>query len=194
MADALHLTIAVLAAGQSRRFGAEDKLAAPLHGTMLGLHVPRTLAHTVAAQHIVIAPTDQHPCAAGWRRNGFEIVVNGHANSGIGSSVALATSHAMRTGADALMICLADMPLVPLSHYARLRKVAARLDNNGIVATLGGTTRLPPACFRDGQFGQLANLQGDIGARSLLKHAQTIACAPDFLVDIDDADSLARLQ
>lgn len=191
--DSFNLSIAVLAAGRSERFGSADKLEAKFQNKMLGHHVTQIVAQIPATSFCVISSAAEHPCAPGWRAAGFEVVANPNSAAGIGTSIALAGELALSRKAGALLICLADMPLVPLSHYLSIAKHAVALNENGIVASSNGSITLPPVCFREGHLAELANLQGDAGARHLLSSAITLDCPPELLVDIDDRATLARL-
>lgn len=188
------LTIAVLAAGQSRRFGEADKLAAPFRGKTLGRHAADTLAAMPACRKWIIAPQQGHACADDWRSAGFEIAINPAASQGMGTSAALAASLALEEGADALLIALADMPLVPLRHFEDIAKTAQNLGQNGIAASSDGTAAMPPACFRHGRFKQLAEARGDTGARSHLAEAHIVHCPPQWLADIDEPGDISRIE
>lgn len=183
------MAVAVLAAGQSRRFGDADKLAAGFRGAMLGLHACRTLSLLPLAQRWVIASDTCHPCAKGWREAGFTVAPNPDAETGMGSSVALAAKLARESGVTALLIALADMPLVPASHFGDLMDHA---DTDALVASHNGTSPTPPALFGSTHFARLMEAIGDTGARGLLAGAETLPCDPAWLIDIDDPAALAR--
>jgi CTP:molybdopterin cytidylyltransferase MocA len=191
MPEAPRLAVAVLAAGQSRRFGSADKLAALLGDSLLGEHACRTLAGLASAQRWVIAARPDHPCAPGWRVAGFEIAVNPAAESGMGSSVALAARLAQEAGAAALLIALADMPLVSLRHFQALVTRAAGLGPDAMIASAAGDVAMPPALFGSAHFAELARASGDVGARHLLAGAERLAGDPTWLIDVDDAEALA---
>lgn len=197
MADAARLTVAVLAAGQSRRFGTTDKLCAPFQGKPLGLHVCDMLARARFAlrpQHrLVVASDETHPCARGWKDAGFSVVRNPNADEGMGTSVATAARIARRAGSDMLLIALADMPLVPVSHYAALVSRADASFKDQILASFDGHARMPPAVFGRGQFDILAQLSADTGARAMLANSETVDCPPEWLADIDTPEALAVL-
>ncbi len=184
------LMIALLAAGQSQRFGTADKLSADLNGTMLGLHASETLAALPADQRIVIASNEEHACAGGWRARGFEIALNPDADQGMGTSVALAAKLAVEAQAETLLIALADMPFVPLEHF---RALAAQATASTIAASHNGTARTPPAVFGKEHFATLMQVTGHRGAGALLSEAKIISCRPDQLTDIDTLDDLKRL-
>ncbi|KWV90813.1 NTP transferase domain-containing protein [Erythrobacter sp. YT30] len=194
MPDEFRLAIALLAAGQSRRFGSADKLAAPLLGKKLGVHAAETLADVDAALRLVVVPRLDHPCSNEWRSLGFTPLANADAREGMGSSVRLAASHARKAEADALLIALADMPLIKAHHIKALIDAAKREGAKAIYASSDGRRKMPPACFGKDHFQALTKLQGDAGARAMLSDARAINCEPQTLMDIDDADSLAALE
>lgn len=192
MAEGARYVAAVLAAGQSRRFGPADKLAASFRGQLLGELACHTLAGLDFAQRWVIAARADHPCAPGWHAAGFTLAVNADAASGMGSSVALAARLALEAQADGLLIALADMPLVPADHYRALIARAAALGPAAIVASSADGLRQPPALFGRDHLAALASLTGDAGARALLHQAEPVTCAPDLLIDIDDKQALSQ--
>lgn len=189
----VRIAAAVLAAGQSRRFGAEDKLSAPFADGLLGQHVPAVLGGLDLDHRWIIASRSDHPCAASWSQAGFEIAVNERAADGMGHSLALAAQLAAQAGVDGLLIALADMPFVPASHFTALLERGAGRGPEAIVASQGNEQRSPPAWFGRAHLAALAAAAGDHGARHLLTAAEPIACSPDWLHDIDVPADLARL-
>ena len=192
MADPARFAVAVLAAGQSRRFGPDDKLAARFQGALLGEAVCRTLAGLDFSRRWVIAARAEHPCAAGWQAHGFAIAVNAQAEAGLGTSVALAATLALQANAPGLLIALADMPLVPAGHFQALLARAATNAPSAIVASAADGIPMPPAAFGRDHLPRLAALIGDSGARALLDRAELVTCAPEWLIDIDTRPALDR--
>ncbi|WP_338467656.1 NTP transferase domain-containing protein [Novosphingobium sp. ZN18A2] len=183
--------LALLAAGQSARFGADDKLAAPFRGAMLGLHAANALSGLAAAPRWAIVRGLGHPCIPGWRDAGFDPVVNAQADEGMAASLRLAARLAAAARAPALMICLADMPLVPAAHYAAL--VDRWRAQGGTVGSCAGALVSPPAIFPTDRFAALGALSGDRGAKALLAGAALVESPPGTLADIDNPETLARL-
>lgn len=184
--------MAVLAAGASRRFGEADKLAARFRGKRLGEHVCENAPAKLIAPGcaIVIASSADSACRLAWEKAGFQIALNARADRGMGTSVALAAILAGRARCDALLIALADMPLVPRAHFAALIE-ASRTGSEAVCST-DGNTRLPPAVFGARHLPKLALLDDDIGARALLKDARTLSCPPEWLIDIDTPEALQK--
>lgn len=190
----LRLAVAVLAAGQSRRFGAADKLAAQFGAGLLGERAVRTLGGLAFADRWVIAASADHPCAPAWSAAGFVVVVNDQAEAGMGTSLALAARLAIEAKAAALLVALADMPLVPADHFAALLARAVALGPEAMVTSEAAGVRSPPAVFGRNHLAELAKAGGDQGARHLLVQAEPLTCPPDWLADVDDPAALARVR
>lgn len=188
----VRLGVAILAAGQSRRFGETDKLTARLHGRMLGEHVARTLRGRDFSMAAVICASDAHPCAPFWRECGFDVAANPDAQQGMGTSVAMAARLAMEADCDRLLIALADMPMVPEAFYSSL--ILCCDSPASIAISAIGETRMPPAVFGSDHFPALAQLHGDKGAREQLALGETCPCPPEWLVDVDTPETLAALE
>ncbi len=182
--------LALLAAGQSRRFGDNDKLTALLRGKMLGLHAAATLARPPFDHRIVIASDENHPCAADWSILGYDIIINERADQGQATSVQCAVEHALASGVTALCLCLADMPYITGRHIETLLQSFEVVDRNQIVASSYDGNAMPPAIFPADQFGAIQQLQGDQGARKLLRTAHLVPAEKDILLDIDTAEML----
>lgn len=192
MPEEPRFAVAVLAAGQSRRYAPGDKLAAMFRGRRLGELACHTLAGVEFAHRWVIAARADHSCAQSWQADRFTIAVNPQASSGMGTSVALAARLALDAKADGLLIVLADMPLVPADHFRSLVARAAASGPAAIIASVAAGVRSPPAAFGRDRLANLAAITGDFGARGLLAQAELVPCAPELLIDIDDEKALAR--
>lgn len=179
------ICVAILAAGQSRRFGDADKLVQPLNGKLLGLHVCDALQPLSFTESVVITSAEDHPCVPEWHKRGFATLVNAKAAEGLGTSVALAANWAAQKMADALLICLADMPFVPTAHFERLVSAFSQSDENSVIASCSGQIVSPPAIFGKGNFTSMGNLTGSRGAQELLARAEKLPITADFLLDID---------
>ena len=185
------LAVAILAAGRSARFGVEDKLTAEFRGMPLGLHPAHALLGLDFAHRWVIVRTHDHPCASGWRSAGFDLVVNADADAGMGASLRIAAERAEQAGANGLMICLADMPLVSTEHFQAL--IRTWNLHGGIVASQDGALISPPAIFAHEHYPSVAGLTGDRGGKMLLHDAICVPSRLGALVDIDDLATLQRL-
>jgi molybdenum cofactor cytidylyltransferase len=180
------IAVALLAAGQGVRFGS-DKLLAEFEGDPLGLKSARTLFGLPFASHIVVCRPGSE-LAEHYKNLGFDVVANDQPERGQAHSLHLAVHAAMMSNAKALLVALADMPIVSAEHLTAL--VAGY--NGVITASTNGHSSMPPAIFPRDVWPDLLATSGDAGARVLLKHAKLVAAPLGELRDIDTpADLLA---
>lgn len=186
----------VLAAGQARRFGAQ-KLVAP-YGTST---VIRTVVDTLlecAVDYLVVVVG---PVADGIRGalSGAPVswAVNPAATSGMASSIATGIA-ALPANVGAALIVLGDQPTVSGAVIDRL-VTTWRSGAGPIVAPNYQGVRGNPVLFDRSAFGQLCTLQGDRGARDLIRAQGTGVALVDFSdaapMDVDtpaDYDDLLR--
>jgi molybdenum cofactor cytidylyltransferase len=171
----------VLAAGSAVRFGG-DKLMHPLAGRPLAEHITITLASLPVASRVAVCPAGSARREL-YERSGFEIVENPHPEQGMGTSLALGARRAIALDADALLVCLADMPFVTRAHLLALLSV-----EGAAVATECAGVRTPPAIFVRALLPDLATLTGDRGARGLLRGAATVVADAALVRDFDTPD------
>ena len=168
----------LLAAGASSRFGS-NKLLHPLSdGTPIAIASARNLLAALPGSLAVVRPGSE-VLQALLREAGCEVIVCPRAEEGMGLSLA----HAIAGSADApgWVVALADMPFI---RPDTITAVASRLEAGALIAApaLRGERGHPVGLSADLR-EELLVLQGDEGARSLLKrHAAFIQ-----LVDVDDA-------
>ncbi|ALJ14747.1 nucleotidyltransferase family protein [Sphingopyxis macrogoltabida] len=191
MIDAANITAVLLAAGQSRRFGADDKLLAPLADEPLALHAARRIAELAPGRRIAVCSNGDGTLAAMLSGLGFDIAVNADATSGLSQSLALGIAAAARGPELAALVCLADMPFVGTRH---LQSLLARFDpvSAPVVASSDGETAMPPALFDRALFDRLRASEGDRGGKALLSDAALVMASAGELADIDRPDDLRR--
>jgi CTP:molybdopterin cytidylyltransferase MocA len=175
------LAIAILAAGGATRFGG-GKLDADCAGKPLGRWAIEA-AHAVPHERLAVVVSERAPAFA----QGCELLVNQRASEGLGTSAALAATWA--EDSDALLILLADMPLV---STATLRSLAGA-SGPSAVSYPGGKPGAP-ACFPAALFPALEALTGDSGAAHVLRglpYVSLVETAAEELRDVDRAEDLA---
>ncbi|MGB0662038.1 MAG: NTP transferase domain-containing protein [Mangrovicoccus sp.] len=181
----MKILAALLAAGASRRFGAEDKLTAPLKARPLAAYSADLLTRLEGADKLVI--TNEPGYAALF--SGLPLAPPlGADQSG---SLRAAVAEARARNADKLLILLADMPFVPLSLVEKLLASPIR------ACAFDGQRRSPPAIFPRADFPQLAQSSGDQGARALLRQlpeAGLLRTTPQSLIDIDTPADLSAAE
>ncbi|WP_158547454.1 NTP transferase domain-containing protein [Rhodovulum sp. 12E13] len=177
----------LLAAGASRRFGAQNKLLAAFRGRPLVTHAAEALRASGLAP--LIAVTTSPDVAA--LLPGFHLVSPDRPDPEQSDSLRAGVAEARRLGAPSALVALADMPGVTPDL---LRTVAARATATEAAAASDGLRALPPACFPAALFDALLGATGDRGARPLLAGlppAQHVPAPPEALRDIDTPGDLA---
>jgi len=181
--------LVLLAAGRSRRMGdVGSKLDEPFLARPLGLHVAVALEEMPFRQRIAVIGRADCDYAA----HGFTLVRNDDAERGMGRSVALGVASARSCGAKAVVVALADMPRVTAAHIYRLLDAADADD--AVVASSDGRSPKPPALFGAAHFDTLMALEGDAGARALVRAGKHVVTTPAELIDVDTPDELERLR
>lgn len=188
MSEAETIIGVVLAAGLSTRFGG-DKILHPLGGKPLAAHVADTLAALPLAMRFAVCPDGMRGRAELFEARGFGIITNRNPAAGMGTSLKLAAERAIALDADALIVCLADMPYVTAAH---LRALVAATADRPAAATRAAGHITPPAVFRRPMLEHLTELKGDRGARDLLANARLVEADPHLARDFDTPEDFAR--
>jgi molybdenum cofactor cytidylyltransferase len=183
------LACILLAAGEGRRFGGR-KLEAELDGKMLGLYAAETVAGIGFGQLVAVSNAANISLNRALTALGFQLVINPDPSAGQALSLRLGIEALGGTSAAGALIALGDMPYIGADHVQAL--VAAFNDHvgNRAICSATGTTRMPPAVFPRKSLTQLRQMEGDIGARTLLVGAVPMETTPATLRDIDLPDDL----
>lgn len=189
MIDRDRVTVILLAAGQSNRFGNSDKLLTPLRGTPLALHAAKAIVDLKPGRRIAVCPDDGGNLTALLAARGFEIVANPDRAAGLSVSLRLGIGAARKGQAQAVLLCLADMPFVTTSH---LEALLARFhaDDAPVVASSRDGVAMAPALFARSRFAALSKVRGDRGGRALLASAALVPAATGTLIDIDRPEDM----
>jgi CTP:molybdopterin cytidylyltransferase MocA len=176
----LHVVVALMAAGASRRMGGTDKLCKVWRGSPLLAHVAKTAKRGVTASRsgrvemiACLSTARFYPRAACLRGLGVKKLRVRDATKGMSASLRAAVTYANRRKADALIIIPGDLAgLAPASVHA-IRSAMSRAPSQALRAFDGTGVGHPTALPRV-LFPKLMHLQGDEGARSLLGTARKI--------------------
>lgn len=185
-----NIALAILAAGRGTRFGGR-KLEAIIHGRMIGTMTAARLAMLDFGARIVVANPEHAALIDQFAAIGFTAIANDKSDAGLSCSVRLAAQAAQNCDADALLICLADMPNVSAEHIMAM--LDAFEDAPRVIASSVQGTAMPPALFPHTDFPRLTTLTGGAGARALLAGAMLIEANPWSMADVDTVEDLAAI-
>ncbi len=178
----------LLAAGRSLRFANADKLAEPFLEKPLAYHVVTAFENIPFLARIAIVSGTSLDFAA----RGYRVEENRDPSRGQARSLCQGVTVAREAGADAVLVALADMPRVTAAHVYRMFDAADGADT--IVASSDGRQPRPPALFGGNRFADLLDLEGDEGARALIRRGHHVVTSPAELVDVDTREDLEELR
>jgi len=182
----------LLAAGMSRRFG-RNKLLYPVNDNTPMLMLSAQKLVSVLPGSIVVISHELDSYAAELEQLGMYVVVNEHAERGMGSSIA--TGVRANQNAKSWLIALADMPYIKIET---IKQLADRLENGAeIVAPAYQQQRGHPVGFNYKYKNELLALNDDIGARHiLLNHKNSLELIdtsdPGVLIDMDQRSDIEK--
>jgi CTP:molybdopterin cytidylyltransferase MocA len=180
----------VLAAGSARRFGTLKQLQ-QIEGEALLLRVARR-AGTAVDHTAVVLGARAETLTALLAGEPFRLHVNTHWVEGLASSIRTGIAALPRACAGA-MVVLADQAAIRAEQYAQLAALWRQAPDSIAAAHYGGSAGAP-AIFPRRLFAALRALEGDVGARGLLReHASDLITLemPSAALDLDTPEDLA---
>jgi len=183
----------VLAAGPSTRFGRTKQLE-QYEGMSLAAGAMRKAESVCGELTVLVTGKDWKDVAASCEPLAGYFVINSDYKQGLASSIACGV-RAVAESADAILLMLADLPLVTAEHLTNLVNTWSESPHS-IVASAFEHTLGPPIVFPRADFDALMQLSGDRGARPIIEankeRVQTIKCE-EAAFDIDRPEDLAGI-
>jgi CTP:molybdopterin cytidylyltransferase MocA len=188
------IAAAVLAAGRGQRFGGDvPKVLAPFRGRPLVAHALAAATASGLAPVLVVVGNAADTVTTMLSNENIVVVRNDQWQRGIASSLVAALCDLMpRTDVNAVVVGLADQPLVGAEAYCRL---AAAYDDGArlAVATYHGVRGNPVLLARE-HWDEAMALTGDEGARVLLRRHGATEVPCDGTGSPTDVDTPADLE
>lgn len=188
----------VLAAGQSTRMGARNKLLQPLRGKPILRHAVEAQLEAGLSPVLVVTGHERDAVEAALAELPVRLVHNPDYVSGLAGSLKCGVA-ALPAEAEGVVISLGDMPNVTVPVIGRLVEAhRAQPDMLAVVPTLFGQ-RGNPVLLTRALFPAVSLLVGDRGARRLLEEAgeRVVEVAfedPAIAIDVDTPEALRALQ
>ena len=179
----------LLAAGESRRMGATNKLTLPVAGRPLLRRTAETLLQAGLQELVAVVGHQQQTARDLLRGLPLRIAYNPAYREGQMTSVHCGMA-ALRHDCDAVLVCLADLPLLEAEDLQRLMTAFAACPTSVLVPTHRGARGNPLV---------LAYRHRDLGCKHLLqRHPELVTALEmdnDHLVfDLDTPQAYRRLR
>ncbi len=187
----------VLAAGSSRRMAGSNKLLQPVAGVPMVRRAANAALASRSTAVVVVTGFDADAVRESLAGLDLEFAHNPEHASGMASSLRAGLG-ALPADTDAVVVVLGDMPMVTAAHIDSL--IAAFDPARGnIVVPVKGDRRGNPILWPRALFAEMQQVQGDVGARELLKiHAERVERVPcdddAIFADVDTPDALRALE
>jgi molybdenum cofactor cytidylyltransferase len=186
--------IIILAAGNSSRMGEPKQLMMFKNKTFL--------------QHIIgearNALLDPVICVTGYQSEvisesitGMEVsvVYNEHWSEGMGSGISAGIKHLLLSDVDSVILTVSDQPHVSSDLFLTMLKMKARSGKKIVASSYAGTLGTP-VLFSKEYFNQLKSLNGNQGAKNIVKINLPDVCSVEFEkgnIDIDTKEDYKNL-
>ncbi|WP_159586587.1 NTP transferase domain-containing protein [Chelativorans xinjiangense] len=160
----------LLAAGQSRRMGAENKLLADFAGKTLVRRAAERVAESRAAGAVAVLGHEAEAVSQALSGLDLRQVKNEDFATGLASSLKVGI-RALPPSAAGALVALADMPEVTTADFDRLIEAFVAAGGRAIVRATHGGKRGNPVILPRVLFAEVERLAGDTGARHIIESA-----------------------
>ncbi|WP_069806815.1 nucleotidyltransferase family protein [Vulcanisaeta thermophila] len=176
----------VLAAGEGRRFGG-NKLLAKVNNEPIIIRVLRALE---GLDRVVVVGAYAEELIPLLRNE--VVIYNPWFREGMSTSLKLGVRFFQDY--DAVLVVLADMPLITRETIAKI--INAYHEGCAAVVPTHGGVRGNPVLIHKSLYPEIMGLSGDVGAREILRNKTnicTVECGPEVTVDVDHREDLDRV-
>ena len=185
----------ILAAGSASRMGKPKQLLS-YQGSSLISHAAKAAINSICQPVLVILGAYVEQIKPQIDKLPVQIVKNPDWETGMSSSItvginAINQSHPQL---DAVIIALADQPLISTAVFNKLIQSYQETENIIIAAAYNDVVGVP-ALFNRALFSELINLKGDRGAKALMrkyKNELLSISIPEAAIDIDTPDDYEK--
>lgn len=187
----------ILAAGQSKRMGANNKLVAELDGKALVRHVALAAQNSLADDMILVTGAEPEKVSAVLSDIDKTIVHNPLFDEGLSTSlrVGITSLANEKLDIDAAIVLLGDMPRISQNMIDQLIEAFDPSNGREIIVPTNKGKRGNPVLWSARFFDKLVDVKGDTGGRHLIGefaefvHEVEIGEAASF--DLDTPEALA---
>ncbi|MDP6872927.1 MAG: molybdopterin-binding/glycosyltransferase family 2 protein [Alphaproteobacteria bacterium] len=188
----------ILAAGQSRRMGAANKLLAEIDGKAMLARVVAAAQASQVARILAVTGHQADDVAAALSALGIDSVHNPDYADGLSTSLHAGVA-ALGDDIDGVIVLLGDMPRITPSHINRLIAAFNPVEGRAICVPTYQGKRGNPVLFAARFFAEMTTVGGDSGAKYLIgQHEDDLAEVPmdddGIFLDVDTPDALTAIR
>lgn len=192
------VTAIVLAAGQSRRMGDVNKLLMTFNDQPMVKHITNTLNESCLNEIIVVTGFEAEQIQNALSDYDVKFVDNPNHEQGLSTSL-IAGLRSVDKLADAVIICLGDMPMVTSAGIKQLIKEFEPDASKEICVPTYQGKRGNPILWSRRFINEMLQLEGDVGAKHLLfKYDDIVHEVPmqdsGVLLDFDTRQAISDFQ
>ena len=187
----------VLAAGQSRRMGPQNKLLADFDGLPMIVRTVDALSASKVASITVVLGHEAEQVRAALSGKSVEFVENRDYAAGLSTSLRCGIA-AVSQEVECALVCLGDMPRITPMEIDALLDDFSPAEGRAICVPTHGGKRGNPVVIGRRFFAEIQDIEGDVGARHLIGAYPELVHEVEMegdaiLLDIDTPEALARL-
>lgn len=191
MTAATAISAVLLAAGESRRMGAANKLLLPIEGEPLVRRTARRLVAAGLDEVVAVLGHERAQVATALAGLALHLVDNDDYRDGQTTSVHAGLA-ALRLPCAGVMICLADQPLLTTADYRALIDAFAGRGGKSIMVPMRRGQRGNPIVLADEHRQAIMGRQANLGCRHLVDRNPELVwpvelAADGYFVDLDTA-------
>jgi len=188
------ITAILLAAGQSRRMGSDNKLLALLDGKPMLRHVAETLKSSSVEDISLVTGHEAEMVKNVVWDMGFQVIENPDYAEGLSTSVKVGFQ-AVQDKYDGVLICLGDMPFISATEIDQMISAFDPLEGRAIITPTFKGKRGNPVLISTQFADDIAKISGDMGAKALIAENDHLVHSVEFdspaiFTDIDTPEML----
>lgn len=171
----------ILAAGESKRFGPENKLLVEVDGVPALERVVNAIKQSGVERLAIVSGSDHEAIASLLSGYDVNVIKNPNWKQGMGGSLSAGASTIDESQFSGILICLGDLPFVESTTIAKLLETFLENGAQKIILPTNNGIRGHPVIFPVFYRKELMRLSGDQGAKSI------ISAAGESLLEIEIA-------
>ncbi|MEC7490289.1 MAG: molybdopterin-binding/glycosyltransferase family 2 protein [Pseudomonadota bacterium] len=186
----------LLAAGQSRRMGPENKMTVEIDGKPMVEHSVRALIESTAVPVVVVLGHEPEEVEKALSGMDVTFVLNPNYAKGLSTSLRVGLA-ALPTDCTGAVVSLGDMPSVTKSDINSLIEAFDPVSGHSICVPTHDGKRGNPVLWARRYFDDMSSVEGDVGARHLIGENADQVCEvatsnSGILIDLDTPDAVAK--